>query len=114
MGKGVPKKLTSQQPDTYYYVRISPQGKVVEKVPFQTKSTDWKIVGAHEKDGIVTLYGPAVGLGKPDDALTRMGIRPQIKEKGFDNFQLVAIANGKTKYVSAPSTKEMEKGDRAS
>jgi hypothetical protein len=102
------KKITSATPDTYYYVRISPEGKIKENIPFKTKAVEWRIEGAHEKNGVVTLYGPGSAVKSPSDALTKIGATGATKEKGFDNFQVVAFKDGDVRYITAPSIKEME------
>jgi hypothetical protein len=96
-------------PTTYTYLRISPEGKVVEQVPFTTKSTRWQIEGVYEKNGVTTIYGAGFKIGKPKDAYANFkNYAPNAVNKGFDNFQIVSIKDGKVQFVSTPNLDEME------
>ncbi|HEX7414155.1 MAG TPA: hypothetical protein VF411_08920 [Bacteroidia bacterium] len=48
------------KPTNYTYVRLSPQGKLVERFSFDSPSNGWRVLGAYEKDGSVFLYGSAI------------------------------------------------------
>ncbi|MDF2449281.1 MAG: hypothetical protein K0R26_1785 [Bacteroidota bacterium] len=47
-------------PTNYSYVRLTPQGQIVERFNFDSPSNGWRILGAYEKDGSVFLYGSAI------------------------------------------------------
>lgn len=96
-------------PTTYTYIRISPDGKIVEQVPFTTKSTKWQIEGVYEKDGVTTIYGAGFKIDKPKDAYANFkNYAPNAQAKGFDNFQMVSIKDGKVQWVSTPDLEEMK------
>lgn len=99
-------KNVDPNPTQYTYVRISPEGKIVEKVNFETKATKWMIGGIYEKDGITTIYGAGFKIDKPKDAYANYKNYAYV-EKGFDNLQVVGIKNGKVQYVSAPDLDEI-------
>ncbi len=99
-------KNPDPNPTQYTYVRISPEGKIVEKINFETKATKWMISGIYEKDGVTTIYGAGFKIGKPKDAYANFKNYAPV-EKGFDNFQIVGIKNGKVQYVSAPDLSEI-------
>ncbi len=101
-------KNVDPNPTQYTYVRISPEGKIVEKVSFETKATKWMIGGIYEKDGITTIYGAGFKIDKPKDAYANYKNYAYV-EKGFDNLQIVGIKDGKVQYVSAPNLDEIEK-----
>lgn len=103
-GMGI--KEESDKPTEYTYVKINPQGEVVERVPFETKATRWMIGGAFEKDGVTTIYGAGFNIGKPKDAYADFKNYAPVY-KGFDNMQVVGIKGGKLQYVSAPNLNEI-------
>jgi hypothetical protein len=100
-------KNTDPNPTNYTYVRITPEGNIREKVTFETKATQWMIEGIYDKDGVTTIYGAGFKINKPKDAYANFkNYAPQ--SKGFDNFQLVGIKDGKLQYVATPNLDEME------
>lgn len=103
-GMGI--KNESQKPTEYTYVRINPKGEVVERVPFETKSTRWMVGGIYDKDGITTIYGAGFNIDKPKDAYADFKNYAPVY-KGFDNMQVVSIKGGKLQYVSAPKLDEI-------
>lgn len=57
---GMFKDDRDAKPTNYTYVRISPQGQIVERFNFDSPSNGWRVCGAFEKEGSVFLYGPAI------------------------------------------------------
>ncbi|MCD6018246.1 MAG: hypothetical protein K0S53_1367 [Bacteroidetes bacterium] len=57
---GMFKDDKDPKPTNYTYVRLSPQGQVVERFNFDSPSNGWRVLGAYEKDGSVFLYGSAI------------------------------------------------------
>lgn len=57
---GLYKKEADPKPTNYTYIRISTQGKVVEKFNFDSPSNGWRILGAYEKNNAVFVYGSAI------------------------------------------------------
>lgn len=103
-GMGI--KNESDKPTEYTYVRVNPKGEVVERIPFETKSTRWMIGGIYDKDGITTIYGAGFNIDKPKDAYADFKNYAPVY-KGFDNMQVVSMKGGKLQYVSAPKLEEI-------
>lgn len=100
-------KVQDPNPTNYTYVRIKRDGTIKERINFETKCAEWTINSVYEKDGNVIIYGPGSTLNKPKDAyLPPMVFLP--KEKGFDNFQIAGIKDGKMLFVNAVSLEEFE------
>lgn len=101
-------KNVDPNPTQYTYVRITPEGNIKEKVSFETKATRWQIEGVYDKDGVTTIYGAGFKIGKPKDAYANFkNYAPNAQAKGFDNFQIVSIRDGKLQYVATPNLDEM-------
>ncbi len=62
------------------------------------------------KDGVTTIYGAGFKIDKPKDAYANFQeLRTQCTgERGFDNFQMVSIKDGKVQWVSTPDLEEMK------
>ncbi|MCO5233587.1 MAG: hypothetical protein LC105_08320 [Chitinophagales bacterium] len=56
---GIDKKAKIS-PTQYIYFRITPEGKIVEKVEFEAPSNGWRILEAYEKNNSVFIYGPTI------------------------------------------------------
>lgn len=57
---GLFKDDRDPKPTNYTYVRLTPQGQIVERFNFDSPSNGWRVQGAYEKDGSVFLYGSAI------------------------------------------------------
>ena len=57
-GSGI-GKLADPKPTNYTYVRVNPQGQIVEKFSFDSPTNGWRVLGAYEKEGGVYVYGSA-------------------------------------------------------
>ncbi len=44
----------------YTYIRISPEGKIKERLTVNAPSNGWRVLQAYEKNGSVYLYGPSL------------------------------------------------------
>ncbi|MFZ4522887.1 MAG: hypothetical protein ACOYNC_14355 [Bacteroidales bacterium] len=53
---------TAPDAHSFEYLRITPEGKIVERVKFSAPTVGWRIIDAYEKDNSVLLYG--MGSGK--------------------------------------------------
>ncbi len=56
------RKNTAPDPHEFEYIRISPEGKVVERVKFNAPTVGWRIIDTYEKENSVLIYG--MGSGK--------------------------------------------------
>jgi hypothetical protein len=54
------KSIQSPDPTKFIYYRITPEGKVKEKVEFNTPSSGWRVLEAYEKNGSIFFYGPSI------------------------------------------------------
>ncbi|MBC7744739.1 MAG: hypothetical protein H7096_06515 [Flavobacterium sp.] len=52
-------KSTDPKPTNYTFVRLNPQGQLIEKFNFESPSNGWRVLGAYEREGSVFLYGSA-------------------------------------------------------
>lgn len=88
------------------YVRISPKGKILEKLSFDSPSNAWNIEGVYEHNGSVYLYGSAITKEPAKNYYN------DIVNKGWDqltltNHQIARITNGKLDFTRAPSFKDI-------
>jgi hypothetical protein len=60
----VVKKNSAADPHSFEYFRITPEGKIKERVKFNAPTVGWRIIDAYEKDNAVLIYG--MGSGKED------------------------------------------------
>jgi hypothetical protein len=56
------KKNAAPDPHMFEYLRITPEGKIKERVKFNAPTVGWRIIDAYEKDNAVLIYG--MGSGK--------------------------------------------------
>ncbi len=56
------RKNTAPDPHAFEYLRITPEGKIRERVKFSAPAVGWRIIDAYEKDNAVLVYG--MGSGK--------------------------------------------------
>ena len=106
-GKGVikPKKNQSITPTRWTYLRLAKDGKLKEKIHFDTKALNWAVSGAVEKDGAVYLYGAGESGGV---GTNHQKLMAQIGTGKQDVFQVIKIKGGKTEFVSAPTLDDFE------
>ncbi|MCX6307031.1 MAG: hypothetical protein NT040_18865 [Bacteroidetes bacterium] len=58
----VVKNNTAPDAHGFEYLRITPEGKITERVKFSAPTVGWRIIDAYEKDNSVLIYG--MGSGK--------------------------------------------------
>jgi hypothetical protein len=56
------KSNEAPDPHDFEYLRITPEGKIIERVKFKAPTVGWRIIDAYEVDNKVLLYG--MGSGK--------------------------------------------------
>ena len=101
-----PMSGSKAKPTDFTYVRISPKGKILERVSFDSPSNAWNIEGAYDNNGSVYLYGSAI---TKDPAKK---FYPDIVNKGWDkltytNYQIAKITKGKLDFISSTSLKDL-------
>lgn len=97
----VGKKIWSESTTEFTYVRVSYDGKIVDKATFQSPSSIWRIDDMLiTEDGAVYFYGPS-----NDDPKDYFHYRWEILDdkKKWPNFQLAKFTNGKMEFVSQTS-----------
>ncbi|OFX26038.1 MAG: hypothetical protein A2033_19555 [Bacteroidetes bacterium GWA2_31_9] len=103
-----PKGLPFRAPNpTYYtYIRINPQGKIVDKFNFDSPANLWKIGGVYEKNNSVYIYGSAINQDRENKNRENF-----YGSKGFDDFthyQFGKISNGKFDFLTCTSLKDIQ------
>ncbi len=90
----------------YTYVRVSYEGKLIDKVTFNSPNSIWRIDDfAIVKDGAVYIYGPS--NDEADDYFhSRLDINGD-KEK-WPRFQLAKVSSGKMQFVSSTPMDEFK------
>jgi hypothetical protein len=99
--KGDPK------PNNLTYVRVSPQGKILEKVSFESPSNGWNIEGAYEHAGHTYVYGSGISKD-PTEKYYEQVVKKGWEELTLTHYQIARITKGNLDYVSAASFKDMQ------
>lgn len=103
------KNETSDTPLRYTFVRIGRDGKVKNRIEFETKSYEWQVNGAVEKDGVVMLYGPGMNKNLEKSFMDFKGVMSSTtRVKGFECFQIAGFQKGAVKFVSAANMDQFE------
>jgi hypothetical protein len=55
------KDTRAENPEDFYYLRISPEGEVKENFAFKAPAAGLRILQAYQKDGAVVMYGMSTG-----------------------------------------------------
>jgi hypothetical protein len=64
------RKNTAPDPHSFEYLRITPEGKIAERVKFSAPTVGWRIIGAYEKENAVLIYG--MGSGKENKFINQI------------------------------------------
>ena len=111
---GMFKPNNDPNPCNLTYLRISPKGKILEKLSFNSPSNGWKINAAYEHNGSVYLYGPAVTNDPSSKYYQEVAGQKEHKGHksnkglGFTNYQLAKITKGKLDFISSPSISDLQ------
>jgi len=99
-------KIWSDNPTEYTYVRVSYDGKLVDKGTFQSPNSIWRIDDfVMAKDGAVYFYGPS-NDDKKDYFYSRAEVSGD-KQK-WPGFQLAKFKDGKMQFVSSTPMDEFK------
>jgi len=101
------KPFGDPKPNNLTYVRISPKGKILENVSFESPTNGWNIEGLYEKDGHTYLYGSAF-TKNPTEKYYEEVIKKDFSQLTLTNYQVVKITKGKVDFISSPSFKDMQ------
>jgi hypothetical protein len=99
-------KIWGANPQEYTYVRVSYDGKLVDKVAFTSPNSIWRVDDFMvAKDGAVYIYGPA--NGQTDEYFqSRLEVGGD-KEK-WPTFQLAKVAGGKMQFCTSTSMEDFK------
>ncbi|MBN2600958.1 MAG: hypothetical protein JXR87_03080 [Candidatus Marinimicrobia bacterium] len=101
-GPGMKNK--APDPSACFYVRVSKDATLMEKIPFKSKGGLWIIQNAVlNNDNEVILYGAAVEK-KKEKYFNMAGGNLQ---SSFDNIQIMKIAKGEVNYLSSINLKDL-------
>jgi hypothetical protein len=104
-GKIYKKKINmSPEPNEWTYVRLGPNGELLNTAKFKTKANNWQILGVKEKDGSVFVYGPGESKGvgeKHQDVYAAIGTGKQ------DVFQILKVTGNNVDFVAGPTLDEI-------
>jgi hypothetical protein len=99
-------KVWSKTATDYTYVRVSYDGKIIDKASFESPGSVWRVDDfVMAKDGAVYFYGPA-NNDKDDFFNNRLEIGDD--KKKWPAFQLAKFKNGKMEFVSTTSMDEFK------
>lgn len=106
-GKGyVGPKIWGKTPNEYTYVRLSYDGKIKDKITFNSPGSIWRIDDfVFGKDGAVYFYGPA--NQETDEYFTTRQEIGGDKQK-WPRFQLAKFMNGKMEFISSTTMDEFK------
>lgn len=99
-------KIWGDKATDYTYVRVSYDGKLLDKIQFTSPNSIWRIDDfVFGKDGAVYMYGPA--NDEKDDYFHSAGEIMDEKTK-WPTFQIAKVANGKMEYITSTSMSEFK------
>lgn len=99
-------KIWGKDPTEYTYVRVSYDGKLLDKATFNVKNSIWKIDDfVFGKDGAVYFFGPS--NDETDDFYHNENEYKDQKKK-WPRFQLAKFSNGKMQYVTSTSMEDFK------
>jgi len=100
-GPGMKNK--DPNPANWFYIRVSKDATLMEKIPFETKGGLWTIQNVVlSNNNEVLLYGAAVEK-KKDKYFNMAGA-----QTSFDNIQVLKIANGAVSYLTSVNLNDLK------
>lgn len=100
-------KPWSKTPNEYTYVRVTYDGKIVDKITFNSPNSIWRIDDfVLTADGTVYFYGPA--NEEKDEYLQGRYQFAGSEKKKFPRFQLAKVANGKMQFTTNTTMDDFE------
>jgi hypothetical protein len=99
-------KIWNQSATEYTYVRVSYDGKLLDKATFQSPGSIWRIDDfVFGKDGAVYFYGPA---NDDNDDFFHSRLEILDDKQKWPRFQLAKFNKGKMEFVSATTMDEFK------
>lgn len=100
-------KIWSKTPTEYTYVRVSYEGKLLDKISFSSPNSIWRIDDfVLNADGAVYFYGPS--NSEQDDYFQNRMEFAGAEKKKWPRFQLAKVDKGKMDFVSNTSMEDFE------
>jgi hypothetical protein len=102
--RGGPDEIYSKSATEFTYVRVSYEGKLIDKITFNSPNSIWRIddfvIGS---DGAVYFFGPSNNKTE-FETVNDIGN----EKKKWPNFQLAKVKNGKVEFISSTNMDEFE------
>lgn len=100
------KKFWNEDPTEYTYVRVSYDGKLIDRITFKSPNSLWRIDEfIKAKDNSVYFYGPT-NDAKDDYFVSRADVGSD-KTK-WPRFQLAKVSNGKMEFTTSTSMEDFK------
>lgn len=100
-------KISALKPNEYTYVRVSYEGKLLERITFTSPNSIWFIDDfILSKDGTVYMYGPA--NEEADDFYESRITYEGNEKKKWPRYQLGKIEKGKMQFLTSTSMDDFE------
>jgi hypothetical protein len=99
-------KIWGPDATEYTYVRVSYEGKLLDKATFKVKNSIWKIDDfVFGPDGAVYFFGPS---NDETDDFYHYANEYKDPKKKWPHFQLAKFQNGKVQYVTSTSMEDFK------
>jgi hypothetical protein len=99
-------KIWGKDATEYTYVRVSYDGKLLDKATFNVKNSIWKIDDfVFGKDGSVYFFGPS---NDETDDFYHLSYDYKDEKKKWPRFQLAKFQNGKVQFVTSTSMEDFK------
>jgi hypothetical protein len=96
------------KPKIFKYLRISPQGKIVDNFSFESPTDLWRVEGVYEKDNAVYLYGSAILDNSGKKRYSDLQGSKEKDELTYTHYQIAKISKGKIDFVKAYPITDMQ------
>lgn len=101
-------KIWGESAQEYTYVRVSYEGKLIDKITFTSPNSIWRIDDFMvAKDGSIYFYGPSNGEKDKDEYFQNRALIGGDKEK-WPNFQVAKVAGGKMEFISSTTMEDFK------
>lgn len=101
-GTWIPKAGMMYQapnPTSYTYIRITPQGKVVDNIAFDSPANAWNIEGVYEQDNVAYIYGSAINKDRESKSVNDIRGSKDWDKMTYTHYQIGKITKGKFDYL---------------
>ena len=95
-------------PTSYTYIRITPQGKVVDKIAFDSPANAWKVEGVYEENNAVYIYGSAIVKDREKKNMSDVIGSGGWDKATYTHYQIGKISGGKFDFLKVHALKDMQ------